>query len=180
MITYRTKNKNEIMNTKRLTIRILTDGDASFLRELMNTSGWYKNIGDRGIRTETDALNYIHDKMHPDIKVKGFVNHVMIEKSSNKPIGTCSVHNRDGVEGMDVGYALLPKFEGKGYATEGAQAMVNLALNFYGQTKVSGITNEANLGSCRVLEKLGFKASGYIQLPQVQERIKLFVFSAEK
>ncbi len=168
------------METSRLHIRLITDQDAPFLFELMNTTGWYKNIGDRGIKTEKDALNYMRNKMHPDLKVKGFVNHVMIEKSSNKIVGTCSVHDREGVKGMDVGYALLPKFEGKGYATEGAKAMVNLAFDFYKQKQVSGITIDANPASCRVLEKLGFEAMGYIKLPQVDEQIKLYLLSQKE
>ena len=165
------------MEASRLHIRLITEQDAPFLYELMNTPGWYKNIGDRGIKTEKDALNYMRNKMHPELKVKGFVNHVMIEKSSNKIIGTCSVHDRDGVKGMDVGYALLPQFEGMGYATDGAQAMVNLAFDFYKQKQVSGITIDANPASCRVLEKLGFKSSGYIRLPGEAVKIKLFVLS---
>ena len=164
-----------MIQTQRLYLRIITEEDSHFLYRLMNTPKWFEYIGDRKVHNEADALQYMEDRMHPDLQVKGFVNHVMIEKTSNQPVGTCSLHDREGVEGLDVGYALLPAFEGKGYATEGARAMIDLAFEVYKQTEISAITNDANKGSWRLLEKIGFKQQGYVQLPDVQEAIRLYV-----
>ena len=169
-----------MIQTDRLVLRLITDADAHFLYRLMNTPKWYKYIGDRKVRNEADAIQYIQDRMHPDLRVKGFINHVMIEKTSNLPVGTCSLHDRAGVEGMDVGYALLPEFEGKGYAFEGAKAMTELAFNTYQQTKISAITNEDNHGSRQLLEKIGFSMQGYVQLSDSSEQIRLYVLSKEE
>ncbi|MEO9484210.1 MAG: GNAT family N-acetyltransferase [Ekhidna sp.] len=163
-----------MIQTERLYLRIIQEEDASFLYQLMNTSKWHQHIGDRKIQSEADAIQYMQDRMHPDLKVKGFVNHVMIEKASGASVGTCSLHNREGVVGMDVGYALLPQFEGNGYAAEGAKAMVNHAFNVYDQSKIHAITNEENTGSCRLLEKLGFVQQGYADLPHLSEHIRLY------
>ncbi len=164
-----------MMQTERLVLRLITEADGAFLHQLMNTPKWYKYIGDRKVRNEEDAIQYIRNWMHPDIKVKGFVNHVLIEKVSGLAVGTCSLHDREGVKGMDVGYALLPEFEGKGYATEGAKAMIELAFSTYNQTQVSAITNEENEASGRLLEKIGFVKQGYVQLPNSPEMIRLYV-----
>lgn len=169
-----------MLETERLKLPVITEKDASFLYQLMNTPKWFAYIGDRKIRNEADALQYMEDRMHPDLQIKGFVNHVMTEKTSNQPVGTCSLHDREGVEGLDVGYALLPAFEGKGYAFEGARAMIDLAFNEHKQSKVSAITNETNKGSWRLLEKIGFKQQGYVQLPDVQEAIRLYVLKLGK
>ena len=165
-----------MIETERLFLRIIKTADAPFLQRLMNTPKWYKYIGDRNIKNVTDAIEYMNDRMHPDLSVKGFVNHVMVDKTSEQPIGTCSLHNREGVEGLDIGYALLPEFEGMGYASEGAHAMLELAFNVHRQIKVSAITSEENHGSKRVLEKLGFRQEGHIQLPGTSEQICLYVF----
>lgn len=162
------------MQSNRLEFRLVKPSDAAFFFQLMNSSGWIQFIGDRGIRNSKDALQYIADKMHADLKVKGFVNHVMIEKVSGLLVGTCSLHDRIGVPGMDVGYALLPEFEGKGYATEGAQFMVDLAFNQYKQTRMSAITVDENKGSCKVIENLGFVHQGYVTLPAVIGPIKWY------
>ncbi|MEO9484170.1 MAG: GNAT family N-acetyltransferase [Ekhidna sp.] len=109
-------------------------------------------IGDRGVYSEIDALRYMNERMHPDLTKKGFVNHVMIEKETGVAVGTCSLHDRDGAEGIDVGYAFRAMHEGKGYASEGAKTMVKLAFEKYRLAYVSAITNDENIGSCRVLE----------------------------
>ncbi|WP_420315969.1 GNAT family N-acetyltransferase [Ekhidna sp.] len=163
------------METLQLYLRPITSDDANFLLKLMNTDKWHQNIGDRSVYTKEDALQYMADRMDPDLAKKGFVNHVMVEKESGLSVGTCSLHDREGVEGMDIGYALLPDFEGRGYAYEGAQAMVKLAFEKYNQKQVSGITTDENQGSCRILEKLGFKYQGYIQLPDNPENIKWYI-----
>ncbi|WP_425392214.1 GNAT family N-acetyltransferase [Ekhidna sp.] len=162
------------METSRLYLKPIAPEDAGFLLRLMNTDKWHLNIGDRKVYTEKDALKYMQDRMDPDLSKKGFVNHVMIQKETGNAVGTCSLHDREGVEGMDIGYALLPSYEGYGYAQEGAKAMINLAFNSYNQSFINAITTDQNVGSCRILEKLGFTHQGYIRLPDNPENIKLY------
>ena len=163
------------MHTKRLSLRVIQSSDAPFLYRLMNTEKWHAFIGDRGIDSISSAQEYMDEKMSPILADKGFINHVMVLTETQQAIGTCSLHDRDGVEGLDVGYALLPDFEGYGFATEGAKAMIQLAFETYDQEQVSAITTDANLRSCSVLEKLGFKFDRYIQLPGSNEQIKLYL-----
>jgi RimJ/RimL family protein N-acetyltransferase len=143
--------------------------------ELMNTPKWLEHIGDRGIRTISDAKAYIQDKMHPDLACKGFVNYVMTEKSSGVTVGTCSIHDRKGVDGLDIGYALLPKFEGQGYAYEAANAMLQLIFGKYAREKASAITTTANTDSCKLLEKLDFQLQGHITLQGDHQPLRLYV-----
>lgn len=163
------------MQTQRLTIRPITPEDAAFLQELMSTINWHQFIGDRGVNSVETALAYMNERMHSDLEVKGFVNHVMIEKESGQPVGTCSLHDRMGVDGLDIGYALLSEFEGKGYASEGAKQMISLAFEKHQQSKVSAITTEKNQLSWRLLEKLGFAHQGFVKLPNSTEALKLYV-----
>jgi len=156
-------------------LRPLTEKDASLLYELMTADNWLAFIGDRGIKSVADAKQYIVDKMHPDLNVKGFINHVIIDSETKAEVGTCSLHNRIGVEGLDIGYAILESFEGKGYATTAAKKMVEMALNTYEVEKVSAITTDGNIGSCRILEKIGFHHHGDIKLAKSDEDLKLYV-----
>ncbi|MEP1032006.1 GNAT family N-acetyltransferase [Ekhidna sp.] len=162
------------METERLQLRLIKPDDAEFLHRLMNNAKWHKMIGDRGVYSAADALKYMKDRMDPDLDKKGFVNHVMIHKESGELVGTCSLHNREGVDGIDIGYALLPQYERKGYATEGAKAMVELAFNRYQLDQVNAITTSENVGSCRVLERLGFVHKGHVKLPDGVHEIRLY------
>lgn len=163
------------METDRLHLKLITEADAEFLYHLMNTSKWHQMIGDRGVHSAADARQYMEERMSPILGLKGFVNHVMFEKETGNPVGTCSLHDREGVKGLDIGYALLSTHEGKGYASEGARAMIQLAFEKYQLDSVSAITNDENIGSYRVLEKLGFVQDGYIRLPDSSEDIRLYV-----
>ncbi len=168
------------METRRLKLRLITEDDAYFLFRLMNTEKWHLNIGDRNITNDDRAREYIKDRMSPKLEEKGFINHVMIEKKSGEAVGTCSIHDRKGVEGLDIGYALLSEYEGQGYATEGASLMVEMAFERFNQQEISAITTDGNIGSCKVLERLGFQHHSYIKLPNSNEEIKLYVLGRKE
>jgi RimJ/RimL family protein N-acetyltransferase len=65
---------------------------------------------------------------------------------------------RDGEAG--IGYAVLPQFQGRGFATELAGALVGWALGHPDVLRVAAETGRANPASVRVLAKLGFEAAG--------------------
>ena len=167
------------METQRLNLKLVTNEDAAFLYRLMNTDRWHQFIGDAGISSVEAAAQYIDQKMDADLCKKGFVNHLMIEKTTGQPVGTCSLHHRPGINGIDIGYALLPEFEGKGYATEGAKTMIALTFKVYEQSLVNAIANEHNRASCHLLEKLGFVSQGFIRLRSNNNKVKLYVLEKE-
>lgn len=65
---------------------------------------------------------------------------------------------RDGI--VEVGYGVLPAFEGHGYATEGVAALCRFAFQAGGARFVEAETAPGNRASQRVLEKLGFRPTG--------------------
>ena len=60
----------------------------------------------------------------------------------------------------EIGYSVLPQFQGRGYATELVGGLVRWALQQPGVTRVVAETEWANPASVRVLTKAGFAASG--------------------
>jgi ribosomal-protein-alanine N-acetyltransferase len=56
---------------------------------------------------------------------------------------------------MEVGWRLLPAFWGRGYATEGARAALDLAFDVLGRSEVVAMTARRNLPSQRVMQRLG-------------------------
>ena len=57
---------------------------------------------------------------------------------------------------VEFGYRLLPKFWGRGYATEAGRAVVNHAFGDLGLTALCAIIHPDNLASSTVAKKLGF------------------------
>jgi len=62
---------------------------------------------------------------------------------------------------VEFGYRLLPKFWGRGYATEAGRAVVNHAFGDLGLTALCAIIHPDNTASSTVAEKLGFAQKGH-------------------
>jgi RimJ/RimL family protein N-acetyltransferase len=58
---------------------------------------------------------------------------------------------------INLGYSILPRFQGNGYATEAAAAMVEWGLGQSGVRKVTATCSPENGASIRVLQKAGLE-----------------------
>lgn len=161
--------------TERLILTPTSLEDAAFVLAVMNTPKWIKNIGDRKVHTIAAAEQYIKEKMLPQYKRLGYGNNTVTRKADGVKMGSCGLYDRPGLEGVDIGFAFLPEYEGQGYASEAAQKVKSLALSEWGITKISGITSQSNIASQRVLSRLGLEPSGLVQLPNDEEELMLYV-----
>jgi RimJ/RimL family protein N-acetyltransferase len=160
--------------TQRLIIKQVDKTDASFLLELMNTPKWHKYIGDRNVYNIDDAIAYISEKMTPQFDRLGFGNFIVIRKLDGLKIGSCGLYDREGLEGVDIGFGFLPKFEKQGYAFESALKMKDLAIKEFGLKTINAITNKDNIPSQKLLEKLGLSYIKPIKLPNSDEEIMFY------
>lgn len=164
-----------VLTTSRLEIVEINTEDAPFIFELLNTSSWIKFIGDRGIKTQEDAKNYILNKFIPGYSTWWFGFRLVRTKNDKTPVGICGLVKRDALEHIDIGFAFLPQFEGKGFGFESASAVMEYAKNTLNIKTITGITNSDNKSSIALLEKLGLRFKKMILLPNETEEIMLFV-----
>ena len=61
---------------------------------------------------------------------------------------------------FDLGYRFNFDYHGKGYATEGCQAVIDHAFRQLAADRVTSGTAAANLPSCRLLQRLGMTKTG--------------------
>lgn len=165
-----------IFQTERLRISRFTAQDASFIIQLTNTEGWIRNIGDRNTRTEEGALNYLRKGPFNSYEKTGF-GLWKVALQDDEPIGICGIFKRDAFDHPDIGYALLPAYEGKGYTTEAAMATKQYAMEHYGVTNLIGITDPDNQASIHVLLKIGMQYRKNIVMPGETHELKLFSLS---
>jgi RimJ/RimL family protein N-acetyltransferase len=86
-------------------------------------------------------------------------------RTTGEAAGLCGLVKREGLDHPDVGYAFLERFWGRGYASESAAAALAFARERLGLQTVVAIVQPANGGSIAVLQKIGMKAAGLIELP---------------
>jgi [ribosomal protein S5]-alanine N-acetyltransferase len=148
--------------------------DAAFILELVNEPSFIQNIGDRKVRSLEDARSYIRNGPMASYERHGFGLYLMEMKDTHEPMGMCGLIKRETLENVDIGYALLPRFWSQGYAVEAAQAMKDYARDVVGLKRLVAITDPANQGSIRVLEKIGFRFEKMIRLSADDIELKLF------
>lgn len=169
-----------IVETERLVLRRFTLADADFMLALMNDPAWLRFIGDRGIRTNDDARDYIQSSLLAGYERFGFGMYVTELKESGLAIGICGLLKKPALKDVDLGFAFLPKFWGKGYAFESASAVLALGKNSFGLTRIVAVTSPDNYNSIKVLEKLGFKFEQMLRLTEAAPEIKLFACEQER
>ncbi|MBI3134982.1 MAG: GNAT family N-acetyltransferase [Bacteroidetes bacterium] len=160
--------------TERLILRPFTLNDTSFILKLLNTAGWLKYIGDRHVHSLADAQNYLRQGPLKSYRVNGFGLSAVELISSGELVGMCGLIKRPGLDDVDLGFAFLPEFTGKGYATEIANACLAYAFNTLHLKRVIAITLPENKASIAVLQKVGMKPEGTILLPGETEQLRLF------
>lgn len=167
-----------LLETDRLVLREFTTDDAKFILHLLNEPSYLEFIGDKGVKTVVDAQTYLTNGPITSYKKNGFGLLLTTLKESDTPIGMCGLIKREGLLDVDIGYAFLPTYWGKGYASEAAAATLTYGKIKFGLQRIVGITAVHNQASIKVLEKIGLRFERLITLPGDDEEIMLFGWEA--
>jgi len=163
--------------TERLLLKPTSEADAAFIFELFNTPNWLKYIGNRNVLSIENAREYIKFKMLPQLERLGFGNYTVIRKSDHVSMGICGLYDREGLDGLDIGFAFLPEYGGNGYAFEAANKLKQVAFTVFGMTEIVAITTQDNTASQKLLEKLGLTHTGTTKIPNDNEELLLYRIS---
>lgn len=163
-----------ILETERLKLRELNTDDAEFIFELVNEPAWLQNIGDKGVKNLADAHLYIVNGPQASYAKFGFGLYLVTLRDSDVAVGICGLLQRETLADVDIGFALLARFCGNGYAVEAAAAVLAHGRNVLGLPRVVAITAPDNLGSKRVLEKIGLRFDRMIELPGYDQPSRFF------
>jgi ribosomal-protein-alanine N-acetyltransferase len=83
------------------------------------------------------------------------------EKKSRKVVGMINYHRRDLREKrVDVGWLLLPAFQGKGYTAEAGRALLRHLFDDLDVHKVEALIQPENKPSAALAKRLGFRLEG--------------------
>lgn len=163
----------QVAHTPRLILRQLTPEDAAFILVLLNTQGFIDNIGDRGVRTLQDAKDYIANGPVISYCEHGFGLFAVVLTENGLPIGICGLIKRPTLTNVDLGYAFLPQYWGKGYAFEAAKAALELGKTL-GINRIVAIVSPQNQASKALLNKLGLRFETQLQLTSNDAPVELF------
>jgi [ribosomal protein S5]-alanine N-acetyltransferase len=160
--------------TERLILKPTAIEDHEFFLELLNTPKWIKFVGDRNVKSIEQAKEYIRNRILPQFEKFGYSNYTVIRKLDNAKIGSCGLFDREGLDGVDIGFAFLPEYEKKGYGFEAAERMKKAAFEEFNISQILAITMKTNLASQRILDKLGMTFEKIVKLPNDDEELLLY------
>ena len=163
-----------LFQTQRLSLELVQADDAAFILQLLNSPNWLHFIGDREVHSEEKAREYIEQRLQGSQQTHGFSLYKMVLRGTHEAIGLCGFVQRDYLDHADIGFAILPEYEGQGYTTEAALATMDYGIRTLGLDPILGFTTEENIRSQRLLTRIGLKRMGTFRMEGNQEELLLF------
>jgi [ribosomal protein S5]-alanine N-acetyltransferase len=115
-------------------------------------------IREQMLNASADFMARVENGKQPDPWQFGFA---IIHKADNVLIGTCGFPGPPDSDGVaEIAYGIAPKYQGRGYATETAKALIEFATKDPRVETIRAHTLAETNASTRVLQKCGLKKIG--------------------
>ena len=141
-----------LLETNRLIIEFFDTNDISDWAKIERDAD-VRRFVDGKVLSIDEAGEYIQMNIR-QYQTHGYGRYAVRLKQNRALIGKCGFLNE--TYGMDFGYRYSKDSWGKGYGFESAKEVLEYGFSKLGLGIVLGLTAEQNLGSIRILEKLGF------------------------
>ena len=152
------------VETERLILREIVPSDAPGIFELDSDPLVHEYI-DNDLLTSIEGASKVIEFIREQYVERGVGRWAAIEKSSGDFIGWSGLKLNTGEKEMlndkydfiDIGYRFIPRYWGKGYATESAIAALDYGFRVLKYETIAGIALIGNIASNKVLQKIGLK-----------------------
>ncbi len=147
-----------LIETERLIMRRFTRDDVDAVHTFSQHPEVTRWTGDAGVvTTKADALNVIESVWLKEYEQYGYARYALVHKGDDKVIGFCGLKFEPDYGLPDLGYRMLPEYWGQGLGEEAARAALEYAKTTLGMTHIVAEAVVENIGSNRILEKIGFQ-----------------------
>ena len=167
-------NQNMIFETERLLVRKWHPDDLYELHNLYADSAITEYIAPPLTIAETRRI-FDEQLIQYNIETQTG-RYFIVDKENNRYIGTFLLRRNEEINAVEIGYALIKKEWGKGYATEIVRQGVDYVFNSTPFEVIHAYTEQPNIGSKNVLVKCGFTQ----QVNAIEYGTELNLFSIEK
>ncbi|WP_159799413.1 GNAT family N-acetyltransferase [Flavobacterium sp. MK4S-17] len=145
----------QILETNRLILRELNPNDAKSFYDLNSNPNVIKYTGNSAFKNVGEAREFLES--YQVYRLNGYGRWAVIEKTTNKFIGWCGLKFDEMENETDIGFRFFEEEWNKGYATESAVACVRYGFENLKLKCIIGRAMKENIGSIKVLEKIGLK-----------------------
>jgi len=151
-----------ILETQRLILREFTPDDREDIHVYASNPlvVQYTIWGPNTKEDTQDYLNRVLEMQNQDPRQEYELAVVM--KDTEQLIGGCGIYASKPAQG-EIGYCFDPAYWGKGFATEAADRLLEFGFRELGLHRIFATCRPGNLGSAKVMQKLGMKYEGHIR-----------------
>ncbi|MDE0536885.1 GNAT family N-acetyltransferase [Tenacibaculum sp. L6] len=152
------------LETERLILREFRKSETEGIFELDSNPEVHKYLGNNPITTYKQAEDII-TFFEEQYKERGIGRFAAFEKESGEFIGWSGLKLNTGekeelngfTDFIDIGYRFIPRFWGKGYASESAFACLDFGFKEMNYDIIYGAADVENIGSNKILQKIGLQ-----------------------
>jgi RimJ/RimL family protein N-acetyltransferase len=144
-----------ILETSRLILRELDSKDAKNFYDLNSNPNVIKYTGNSAFKNIEEAKEFLEN--YTDYKFNGYGRWAVILKTTDKFIGWCGLKFDELENETDIGFRFFEEEWNKGYATESAIACIHYGFEKLKLKRIIGRAMKENVGSIKVLEKIGLE-----------------------
>lgn len=149
-------NPFPVLRTGRIILRQLKDIDFSDFSRLRSDKSVNEFLKRPDSLSEEAAGNYIL-KLNAGIENNDWIFWAISLPEKNELIGTICLWNLDEEYKLaEMGFELMPEYQGKGIMNEAVKLVLNYAFNSMKLKRIEGFTNEKNIRAFKLMEKAGF------------------------
>lgn len=149
-----------LLETERLFLRRMTLSDLDVMAQLNSDAEVMRYIGNGAVWTRAQSEARIRRMLKVYEIFPGLGLWIGEEKANRRFVGAFALNYIPKTVEVEVGYRLAKSAWGRGFATEGARALVRYGITELGLDRVVGLTHPANNASKQVLMKAGLQARG--------------------
>jgi [ribosomal protein S5]-alanine N-acetyltransferase len=165
-----------ILKTERLTLRQLSIDDQQDIWALRSDPEINKYLGRQPSKTIEDAINFIN-KVNENIEKHTALYWAITLTDTKTFVGTiCLFDFSDEKNSCEIGYELMPKFQGQGLMKEATEVIIEYVFQTLKLSKIVAVTHCDNRSSTNLLTKFNFVKS----LENDKENPDLNIFTLTK
>jgi ribosomal-protein-alanine N-acetyltransferase len=146
-----------IIETERLCIRQITNGDAKNLSKVL-ADPIVMQYSTVGVHTEEQIYDYIANCKN-QYDFNGYGHWAIYNSVSDEFVGVCGLnkHKVDTDDIIHINYRLASEQQGKGYAVESTFGVLDFAKNHLKLNVVHALIAPENISSVKVVDRAGFQ-----------------------
>ena len=147
------------LRTARLTLRQLSIDDQQDILALRSDPEINKYLGRQPTKTIEDAINFIN-KVNENIEKQIALYWAITLTETKTFVGTiCLFDFSNENNSCEIGYELMPKFQGQGIMKEATQVVIDYVFQTLKLKKILAFTHCDNQNSTNLLTKFNFVKS---------------------